>query len=163
MFSYSNQVLDACNSGAFLCHILEVISQKSVLCTCRVLLDAVIITAAFSKGREAVNDIIEMMNKAVTTMPEKDVQLSEVRGDLELQNIAFNYASNPNGMILRDVSFSIPSGRTVALVGARGSGKSTLISLIERFYDPRSGDTQNLKSHITISDYVLWFALSRRR
>lgn len=62
-----------------------------------------------------------------------------VSGNIELQHISFKYPTRPNIPIFKDLCLSIPSGKTVALVGESGSGKSTVISLVERFYDPDSG------------------------
>lgn len=51
----------------------------------------------------------------------------------------FSYPSRPDVIIFEDLSFSIPVGKVVAIVGGNGSGKSTIISFIERFYDPILG------------------------
>jgi len=65
------------------------------------------------------------------------VPLPDVAGELELLDVTFGYqATTP---VLRDVSFRVPAGRTVALVGATGAGKSTLVKLLARFYDPQQG------------------------
>ncbi|KAI0346005.1 P-loop containing nucleoside triphosphate hydrolase protein [Trametopsis cervina] len=60
-------------------------------------------------------------------------------GEITFENVKFNYPSRPNVPIVKDLSITFPAGQTVALVGASGSGKSTVISLVERFYDPLSG------------------------
>ncbi|KIP08244.1 hypothetical protein PHLGIDRAFT_127165 [Phlebiopsis gigantea 11061_1 CR5-6] len=60
-------------------------------------------------------------------------------GEITLDNVAFSYPSRPNVPILRGLSLRFPAGRTAALVGASGSGKSTIIALVERFYDPLQG------------------------
>ncbi|KAE9177332.1 ABC transporter B family member 2 [Phytophthora fragariae] len=60
-------------------------------------------------------------------------------GRIEAVNVHFAYPSRPDAPILRDYSVTIESGQTVAFVGASGGGKSTIISLLERFYDPTSG------------------------
>lgn len=73
------------------------------------------------------------------------------RGDVEFRNVSFAYSVD-KGRVLRDVSFSAPSGSTVAIVGKTGSGKSTLVSLLARFYDATAG--QVLLDGIDVRDYA---------
>jgi len=63
--------------------------------------------------------------------------LPAAQGAIELKNVSFGYTEDR--LILRDVSFSIAPGESVAFVGGTGAGKSTLLSLVPRFYDPNSG------------------------
>lgn len=63
----------------------------------------------------------------------------QVIGAVELRNIKHIYPSRPEVVVMEDVSLSIPAGKTTALVGASGCGKSTIIGLVERFYDPVGG------------------------
>jgi ATP-binding cassette subfamily B (MDR/TAP) protein 1 len=65
-----------------------------------------------------------------------------VKGHITLHDVRFNYPSRPDIPVLQAVNLSFPAGKTTALVGASGSGKSTIIALIERFYDPASGSIQ---------------------
>jgi len=64
---------------------------------------------------------------------------SSVRGDIEVKDVVFAYPSAPDHLVCNGYSLSVQAGQTVALSGASGSGKSTIIQLIERFYDPLSG------------------------
>ena len=64
---------------------------------------------------------------------------NEVLGEITLERVKFSYPSRPDVPIVKDLSLTFPAGKTAALVGASGSGKSTVISLVERFYDPLSG------------------------
>jgi len=70
------------------------------------------------------------------------------RGDLVFEHVSFAY--DPRRPILRDVSFTLPAGRTVAVVGASGAGKATIARLLFRFYDPSAGrilmDGQDLRA-----------------
>ncbi|VYS69496.1 unnamed protein product [Arabidopsis thaliana] len=66
--------------------------------------------------------------------------LEEIKGDIELRDVYFRYPARPDVQIFVGFSLTVPNGMTVALVGQSGSGKSTVISLIERFYDPESGE-----------------------
>lgn len=84
-------------------------------------------------------------------------QLSRVEGRIELKHVAFSYPSRPNVPIFRDFTLTIPAGATVAIVGGSGSGKSTVISLIERFYDPSAGQTSNFRDPFSRSlNFYAW-------
>ncbi|KAK1589944.1 ABC transporter [Colletotrichum navitas] len=61
------------------------------------------------------------------------------KGDVELEHITFAYPTRPNATILEDFSLKVPAGKTTALVGQSGSGKSTIVGLLERWYNPASG------------------------
>ncbi|CEF68553.1 ATP-binding cassette sub-family B member 9 [Strongyloides ratti] len=63
-----------------------------------------------------------------------------VNGDIKIKNVYFSYPSRPNQMILQDFSLHIKSGETVALVGSSGNGKTTIVSLLQRFYLPQDGE-----------------------
>lgn len=65
------------------------------------------------------------------------------KGEIVFSNVSFNYPSRPDFTVLKNLNFSVSAGQTVALVGSSGSGKTTIASLLLRFYDPQSG-------HITI-------------
>lgn len=69
-----------------------------------------------------------------TTIP-----LNKLRGEIRFENISFSYPSRPDQIVLRDFNLTLKPGQTVALVGSSGSGKSTVASLLERFYEPSSG------------------------
>ncbi|CAM8960345.1 unnamed protein product [Rhodiola kirilowii] len=66
--------------------------------------------------------------------------LDDVQGDIEFRHVIFKYPNRPDIQIFQDLNLIISSGKTVALVGESGSGKSTVIALLQRFYDPDSGD-----------------------
>lgn len=70
----------------------------------------------------------------------KGIVLPEIRGEIELKDVHFRYPARPDIEIFSGFSLHVPSGVTAALVGQSGSGKSTVISLLERFYDPDSGE-----------------------
>ncbi|KAL2510817.1 ABC transporter B family member 11 [Abeliophyllum distichum] len=80
-------------------------------------------------------------------------ELDDITGDIELRNVHFSYPARPDEQIFNGFSLVIPSGTTLALVGQSGSGKSTVISLIERFYDPQSGEV--LIDGINIKEFLL--------
>ena len=62
------------------------------------------------------------------------------KGEITVKDVRFSYPSRPDFVVCRGYSLSIGAGQTVALCGQSGSGKSTVIQLIERFYDPLSGE-----------------------
>ncbi|CAE6071266.1 unnamed protein product [Arabidopsis arenosa] len=88
----------------------------------------------------------ERIIKVIKRVPDIDSDnlngqiLESIRGDVEFNHVKFNYPSRPETPIFDDLCLKIPCGKTVALVGRSGSGKSTVISLLQRFYDPIAGD-----------------------
>ncbi|KAK3180093.1 hypothetical protein K4F52_008493 [Lecanicillium sp. MT-2017a] len=70
---------------------------------------------------------------------EKGEKIENLQGNIRLENIRHIYPSRPEVVVMDDVSLEIPAGKTTALVGASGSGKSTIVGLVERFYDPVEG------------------------
>ncbi|KAJ6847366.1 ABC transporter B family member 19-like [Iris pallida] len=96
---------------------------------------------AFSKGKAAGYKLMEMIRQKPTIIqdPCDGKCLDEVHGNIELKDVAFSYPSRPDVLIFRDFSLFFPAGKTVAVVGGSGSGKSTVVALIERFYDPNQG------------------------
>jgi ATP-binding cassette subfamily B protein len=71
--------------------------------------------------------------------PAEPVVLATVRGELEFRDVSFRYPGTER-LVLAGVSFRVPAGKMLAVVGATGSGKSTLVSLLARLYDPTSGE-----------------------
>lgn len=65
--------------------------------------------------------------------------IEHVKGSITFSDVQFTYPSRPDVPVLKGLSISFAAGTTSALVGASGSGKSTIVSLVERFYDPNSG------------------------
>ncbi|XP_073011896.1 ABC transporter B family member 1 [Typha latifolia] len=109
---------------------------------------------AFAKARVAAAKMYQTIDHkpSIDRNSEGGIELDSVTGHVELKNVDFAYPSRPEVPVLRDLSLSVAAGKTLALVGSSGSGKSTVVSLIERFYDPSSGqilldghDLKNLK------------------
>nr|XP_043631308.1 ABC transporter B family member 15-like [Erigeron canadensis] len=88
----------------------------------------------------------ERIREVIKRVPEIDSDnmegemLQEVCGDVEFKHVSFAYPSRPESVIFKDFNLKVPAGLTVALVGGSGSGKSTVIALLQRFYDPQGGD-----------------------
>jgi len=82
--------------------------------------------------------IIDIQNKINKNENEKNLNL--INGTITFNNINFNYLSNKDNKVLKNINFEISGGKMIALVGHSGSGKSTLLNLIPRIYDFTSGD-----------------------
>ncbi len=92
--------------------------------------------------------------------PENPIKLEKVRGRIDFENVCFAY--NPDDYVLKNISFSINPGETVAIVGATGAGKTSIINILTRFYDINSGtikldgidlkllDKRDLRKYISI-------------
>ncbi|PKF77074.1 lipid ABC transporter permease/ATP-binding protein [Vibrio sp. vnigr-6D03] len=114
----------------------------------------------FQRGMAACQTLFSLMDMP-TENDEGKLVKEKVKGDVEVRNATFTYPTKDTPA-LKDVSFNIPSGKTVALVGRSGSGKSTIASLFTRFYNLDSGsialdghdvrdyDLQNLRTHFGI-------------
>ncbi|CAO2824302.1 unnamed protein product [Amaranthus hypochondriacus] len=108
--------------------------------------------SAFAKAKVAAAKIFMVIDHkpSIDRSKESGTELESVTGQIELKNVDFSYPSRPDVKILNNFSLVVPAGKTIALVGSSGSGKSTVVSLIERFYDPTQGqvviDGHDIKS-----------------
>ncbi|KAB0290110.1 lipid A ABC transporter ATP-binding protein/permease MsbA [Vibrio fortis] len=109
------------------------------------------VTAQFQRGMAASQTLFSLMDLE-TEKNTGTLQPQSVKGDVEVKDITFTYQGAEKSA-LENVSFTIPKGNTVALVGRSGSGKSTIANLFTRFYDVDSG-TIELDGH-DIRDYEL--------
>ena len=105
---------------------------------CRALGQAMPNLPAFAKAKAAAYKIFRMINLK-PTMEVEGTELSSVEGHIEFRNVQFSYPSRPDVVIFQNLSIDITASKTVAIVGGSGSGKSTVVSLIERYYDPSGG------------------------
>ncbi|KAL2494601.1 ABC transporter B family member 9 [Forsythia ovata] len=94
-----------------------------------------------NKAKYSAASIFEILDSKpeIDSNSEEGTMLASVRGEIEFQHVSFKYPTRPDIQIFKDLCISMPSGKTMALVGESGSGKSTVISLIQRFYNPDSG------------------------
>lgn len=110
------------------------------------------ITDAFgniNQGIAAGERILKMMDTAPVITDKPDAKtLTEFREGIEFRGVSFSYEDR---QVLNDISFTIPKGQTVALVGPSGGGKSTISDLIPRFYDPDAGAV--LVDGVDLRDY----------
>ncbi|XP_057790199.1 ABC transporter B family member 4-like isoform X2 [Salvia miltiorrhiza] len=113
--------------------------------------------SAFAAGQTASFKLFETMQREPTIDPynTNGLMLNDMNGDVELRDVHFSYPSRPNERVLAGFSLEVPCGTTLALVGESGSGKSTVINLVERFYDPQLGEV--LIDGINIKEFqVKW-------
>ncbi|MEL6927594.1 MAG: ABC transporter ATP-binding protein [Cyanobacteria bacterium J06600_6] len=107
----------------------------------------------YQRAMASITRVMDLLDTPNTIHSgEKSLPLSAVRGAVNLNNITFAYSDREP--IINNLSLSIPAGKTIAIVGATGSGKSTLVKLLLRLYEVQSGsitlDDRNIK------DLVLW-------
>ncbi|XP_021832539.1 ABC transporter B family member 2 [Prunus avium] len=97
--------------------------------------------SAFIRAKAAAYPIFEMIerNTVSRSSSKNGKKLDKIEGHIQFKDICFSYPSRPNVTIFNKLNLDIPAGKIVALVGGSGSGKSTVISLIERFYEPLAG------------------------
>ncbi|KAK4611858.1 ABC multidrug transporter atrC, partial [Fulvia fulva] len=96
---------------------------------------------AVSAASSAAGELFEVMDKKTLLDPlspdgEKPASLT---GDIEIKDLHFAYPSRPSAEVLQGMTLKLPAGKTTALVGASGSGKSTIVGLLERWYVPSTG------------------------
>ncbi|KAI6782212.1 uncharacterized protein J7T54_002449 [Emericellopsis cladophorae] len=94
-------------------------------------------TTAIAAASKMLNTI-ERVSPLDSATEEGD-RIPNLKGHLRLENIKHIYPSRPEVTVMDDVTLDIPAGKVTALVGASGSGKSTIVGLVERFYDPVAG------------------------
>ncbi|KAK7395499.1 hypothetical protein VNO78_16058 [Psophocarpus tetragonolobus] len=90
---------------------------------------------------ERIKEVIKRVPQIDTENKDGEI-LATVNGEVEFDGVEFSYPSRPETVILNQFSLKIPAGKRVALVGASGSGKSTVTALLQRFYDPTAGEVR---------------------
>ncbi|PAN33641.1 hypothetical protein PAHAL_6G035500 [Panicum hallii] len=104
----------------------------------------------FSQAKTAGKEIFKVIKRNPAISYESNGKILEnIKGDIEMREVHFAYPSREDKPVLQGFSLAIHAGNIVALVGSSGCGKSTVISLVQRFYDPITGtvliDNQNIK------------------
>ena len=109
------------------------------------------INVGVGQGMSAAKRILPIIDNKNLIDPNEDKSIIDFKnGDIEFKDINFNYSSNQENKVLNKINIKINGKKMTALVGQSGSGKSSLLSLIPRIYDPKSGileiDGQNIKN-----------------
>ena len=98
------------------------------------------INIAFGQGLSAAKRILPVVDiKNQINLNSNSENLNYSKGDIKFENVSFNYQSNSENKVLKNIELNIEGGKMTALVGHSGSGKSTLMSLIPRIYMPIEG------------------------
>ena len=107
-----------------------------------------IILPRASVAAKRINEVLD--TEATIVDGDKDIKDSGIRGEIEFKNVNFKYP-DAEDYVLSDISFSVKKGETLAIIGATGCGKSTVINLIPRFYDVTEGEV--LVDGVNVKDY----------
>uniref|UniRef100_A0A673AQ81 ATP-binding cassette, sub-family B (MDR/TAP), member 4 n=1 Tax=Sphaeramia orbicularis TaxID=375764 RepID=A0A673AQ81_9TELE len=96
---------------------------------------------AYASARGAAHKVYSIIDRvpSINSFSEDGFRPDSIKGNIEFKNIHFCYPSRPDIKVLDNMSLSVKTGQTVALVGSSGCGKSTTIQLLQRFYDPQEG------------------------
>nr|XP_020634429.1 antigen peptide transporter 2 [Pogona vitticeps] len=99
----------------------------------------------------AAEKVFEYLHREPSVHTEGTLAPDFLRGLVSFRNVSFSYPSRPDIQVLKNVSFELRPGEVTALVGLNGSGKSTCVALLERFYEPQSGEI--LLDGVPIQEY----------
>jgi ATP-binding cassette subfamily B protein len=100
------------------------------------------LVTSFTRSAAGAEKVFSLWDSIPDIDPTKGDDITEVdnvRGEIQLNNVSFYYQMRPDNIVLNNFNLHIPAGKTLALVGRSGGGKSTIINLLLRFYDPKQG------------------------
>ena len=115
----------------------------------------------YPKAKQAFISVFQTMKTESLIPPfyednKGKINPENIKGKIEFKNVTFAYPTKPDIDVLKDVSFIIEPGQSVGLVGYSGCGKSTIIQLIERFYDIEEGNGEILIDDINVKEYNIY-------
>lgn len=102
-------------------------------------------------GMVAADRVFQILDEDEQEIDEGDLVVASVKGDIEFKNVHFSYIKDEP--VLKGISFKVNKGETIAVVGATGAGKSTIINLLNRFYDINNGEI--LIDDVRVDKYTL--------
>ncbi|KAL5706452.1 ABC-type xenobiotic transporter [Ranunculus cassubicifolius] len=93
------------------------------------------------KGSQALRPLLAILERTTSIDPNDSISelVTDIEGDVEFKNVSFNYPTRPDIAVFTNLNLKVLSGNSLAIVGPSGSGKSSVIALVMRFYDPTSG------------------------
>ena len=112
----------------------------------------VMVAIVLPRALEAAKRILEVLETEPKVVSGSLSDAGDVSGEVEFRNVSFTYPGG-SGEVLSDISFKASKGETVAFIGSTGSGKTTLVNLIPRFYDASKGEV--LVDGVNVRDYDL--------
>ncbi|KAK0212712.1 P-loop containing nucleoside triphosphate hydrolase protein [Desarmillaria ectypa] len=119
-------------------------------------------TEKIAKATNATRDFNQLLNLSTDTDESRGILRPSLDGTVSFNNVSFAYPERPNVPVLKGINMEIRDGECVAIVGASGSGKSTIAALLQRLYEPKSGtiwigldelrstDVEYLREHISV-------------
>ncbi|KAE8372771.1 P-loop containing nucleoside triphosphate hydrolase protein [Aspergillus bertholletiae] len=98
-------------------------------------------TITFTRAASAAAELFILIDREsdINSLDESGDKPQDTNGEISIDHVTFNYPSRPNICVLDEFSLQVPAGKVTALVGASGSGKSTIVGLLERWYKPLAG------------------------
>lgn len=141
----SSAKLDIATMSSFTMYSMQVVMSFMMLIMVFIFLPGASVSA------RRINEVLDTKNVVVD--PETAVDASAVgkKGEVEFRNVSFKYPDGDD-YVLKDLSFKAEQGQTVAIIGSTGSGKSSLLNLIPRFYDATDGEV--LVDGVNVKDYA---------
>jgi ATP-binding cassette subfamily B (MDR/TAP) protein 1 len=112
----------------------------------------------YSESRTALMNLTRVLDEKTEIDPYEEGKIEadkiDFQGEIEFDNVTFSYPTMKNRIVMSGLSFKIPAGHSVAFVGKSGCGKSTIIQLLERFYDVNSGEIKVSGKNIKEFDLI---------
>lgn len=112
-----------------------------LIITALAIAETLALTPDIVKGSQALGSVFGILHRKTAIDPNNPTakMVTQVKGNIEFKNVCFKYPARPDITIFENLNLKIPSGKSLAVVGQSGSGKSTVIALVMRFYDPTFG------------------------
>ncbi|KAL5780726.1 hypothetical protein ACOSQ2_011463 [Xanthoceras sorbifolium] len=128
-----------------------------LIITALAIAETLALTPDIVKGTQALGSVFSILYRKTAIQPNDPASkvVTHIKGDVDFRHVSFKYPVRPDITIFQDLSLRVSAGKSLAIVGQSGSGKSTVVALVMRFYDPLSGTvmidkcdikTMNLKS-----------------
>lgn len=132
---------------AFITYITQILSSLMMVTMMLIMMSRALASA--KRVAEVLDEKIDISDTDAK-YPDKTVE----NGKIQFKNVSFRYYKNSEEKVLDNISFTVPEKSTVGIIGSTGCGKTTLVSMISRLYDPDEGDI--LVDDISVKDYSLY-------